>query len=398
MSRLIAFLLSVFVVSTALAQNRPLVIHEWGTFTSLHDESGRTLDRINSDDEPVPAFVHSMLPGNTIPQSQGYRAGDPLVTMRLETPVLYVYAPGNSAAPLPRLDVAVDFVGGLLTQYYPDVQEIKVDGLTSASRGRLVWSGLTLGGDKPGPTTSAHVWTAPRRPKSLAITTSGGESESYLFYRGVGNLDAPIKVSQDRGEIQISGRMKDVETGFARLWLCEFHSDGQVAWKAIDGLASQGTARLPAEFSTGEFSAKNLESLRADMHAALVADGLYPDEAAAMLDTWELSYFKSWGTRLFYIVPRGWTDKVLPIDITPAPSELKRVMVGRIDLVTPQHRALLKQLAAYTDPKTQLPLMLNTYFSLGRFRFALAQDELKARPSPVLEQFIREHGLKSYSK
>src|ERR1039458_980515 len=46
------------MVCTAPAQ--PLVVHEWGTFTSLQDEAGRTLGGINTDDEPVPAFCHDV--------------------------------------------------------------------------------------------------------------------------------------------------------------------------------------------------------------------------------------------------------------------------------------------------------------------------------------------------
>jgi len=35
-----------------------LVVHEWGTFTSLQDENGKALGGINVDDEPVPDFVY----------------------------------------------------------------------------------------------------------------------------------------------------------------------------------------------------------------------------------------------------------------------------------------------------------------------------------------------------
>jgi hypothetical protein len=33
-------------------------VHEWGTFTALQDESGAAIGGINTDDEPVPPFVH----------------------------------------------------------------------------------------------------------------------------------------------------------------------------------------------------------------------------------------------------------------------------------------------------------------------------------------------------
>ena len=68
------------------------------------------------------------------------------------------------------------------------------------------------------------------------------------------------------------------------------------------------------------------------------------DEAAALLDTWKLSYFESSGLRLFFLVPRQWTDDVLPLEIS-TPAKVVRVMIGRIELVSPAQRDLLDQIA-----------------------------------------------------
>src|SRR5438874_9918344 len=38
----------------------PLIVHEWGTFTSLQNEAGQAIGGINTDDEPVPRFVHRL--------------------------------------------------------------------------------------------------------------------------------------------------------------------------------------------------------------------------------------------------------------------------------------------------------------------------------------------------
>src|ERR1035441_5390098 len=80
------------------AQGQPLVVHEWGTFTSLQDEAGRTLGGINTDDEPVPRFCHDLDglliigPGELPPVVyKGVASCHPDVTMRLETPVLYFH-------------------------------------------------------------------------------------------------------------------------------------------------------------------------------------------------------------------------------------------------------------------------------------------------------------------
>ena len=74
--------------------------------------------------------------------------------------------------------------------------------------------------------------------------------------------------------------------------------------------------------------------MRAALERTLVANGLYPKEAAAMVETWRDSWFED-GLRLFYIVPRSAIDEVLPLEVTPAPASTARVFVGRIELITP---------------------------------------------------------------
>src|SRR6185503_19990147 len=37
-----------------------LVVHEWGTYTVLQDENGKFVGGINTDDEPLTAFVHQL--------------------------------------------------------------------------------------------------------------------------------------------------------------------------------------------------------------------------------------------------------------------------------------------------------------------------------------------------
>ena len=50
-----------------------------------------------------------------------------------------------------------------------------------------------------------------------------------------------------------------------------------------------------------------------------------------MLETWKASYFEKPGLRVFYIVPREWTDYFLPLSC-PCRRASTRVIVGRIDL------------------------------------------------------------------
>ena len=71
------------------------------------------------------------------------------------------------------------------------------------------------------------------------------------------------------------------------------------------------------------------------LQKTLVAHGLYPREAKAMVDSWRGSWFEQ-GTRLFYIVSGDAVDAILPLQIDPQPVEVKRVFVGRIEIVTPE--------------------------------------------------------------
>src|SRR6266446_2519538 len=100
-----------------------LVVHEWGTFTSLQNEEGRAIGGINTDDEPVPGFVHDLSKWLLLSQSevppmffQGAPSCHPDVTMRLETPVIYFHPPKKGD--FSKLDVHVEFRGGWLTQFY----------------------------------------------------------------------------------------------------------------------------------------------------------------------------------------------------------------------------------------------------------------------------------------
>jgi len=137
---------------------------------------------------------------------------------------------------------------------------------------------------------------------------------------------------------------------------------------------------------------------------------------------------------VFFIVPPAWTDDVLPLEIS-VPVKIKRVMVGRIELVSPELRSRLQQLARFapatieqeameigrryygsltnsrsdvatpedfsavsrgTKPLAELievPETHRTYLELGRFRNALVLEEAVRNPSPGLSHFIKTYRL-----
>jgi hypothetical protein len=90
-----------------------------------------------------------------------------------------------------------------------------------------------------------------------------------------------------------------------------------------------------------------------------------------MVKTWESSWFQEQGTRVFYILPRAWTDRVLPLAIQPAPAQIERVMVGRAEVITPaMEQTLLKQVERYiAASEAERPAIAAEASALGMGRF-----------------------------
>ena len=448
-----AFVLGVVAIfaagGEAIGGDDRLVVHEWGTFTSLQDDEGKELSGINTDDEPVPNFVHNLsrfLLSQPVLSSLHWQYRQkaaprvhPRVTMRLETPVIYFYPP-KSWKEGQQLDVSVRFRGGWLTEFYPTAYAAAPglkDGffdfgeLTRDTESSLAWNDLRIGTKGQGPATDEHVWLAPRKVAAANITAQSNESERYLFYRGVGNLRAPLRAKIDRtsGELSLAANFDEVlATGqtalVPQLWLVQVRQDGQCAFRTLDSFKVNSDvkaelAKTSYRFEPANFKPENRVRLEAEMHAALVADGLFPDEATALLTTWQKSYFTSPGLRLFYMVPRVWTDYYLPISLSTS-ADVSRVMIGRLELISDEQRALLDRLAAVapSDGKwveripesgarerflagrtdfgnlgVEIPADYQMYLALGRFRNALVAHEERVRPTPSLTKFIDTYAL-----
>jgi hypothetical protein len=105
--------------------------------------------------------------------------------------------------------------------------------------------------------------------------------------------------------------------------------EGEAAWLEAGTLAPGAVRRL-----VGAAPGRTRELSLAPLEALLRAGGLCPDEARAMLATWRGDWFEP-GLRVLYVLPRPATDRLLPLALVPAPRELERVLVGRLELFEP---------------------------------------------------------------
>ena len=355
----VAALLSTAVVLMAAEihseNNGGLTVHEWGTFTSVAGENGSAIDwDVLGGKDDLPGFV----------QDGGYRCSKWRLTgtVRMETPVIYFYSPREVTA-----RVKVRFPRGLITEWYPNG-----DRLTSA----IGWSDIKVQPDSTGNfpvEKSPSRYYAARGTESAPIAV-GGQSEKFLFYRGVGRFAVPLsaRVSVDGKIVVENSGAEDVP----RVILFE-NRGGRLGYRDAGSLHSAVTLDAPSLDGS-------LAQLRNDLENALTAQGLFPREAQAMVETWRDSWFEE-GSRLIYIVPAHAVDEILPLEVEPAPLQTARVFVGRIELITPEavnevaqavqanDRSVGKRYGRFLEPILNRIAMpdLNAATALYRFRASI---------------------------
>jgi hypothetical protein len=324
------FAVSMFIASTALlmggdlhpAQSTDLTVHEWGTFTSVAGVNGEAIrwDALGCSSD-LPGFVHDF----------GYRGFKRSITdtVRMETPVVYFYSPQALEA-----HVTVTFPQGLITEWYP-----QADQTTRGSTGVIEWRNI-----KVQPDASLALLTENKanryyaaRETDAAPLSVGDQNEKFLFYRGVGQFKIPLsaRLSPD-GKVVVENRGG---APVPSVILFE-NRGGRLGYRNVGTLTASATLDRPSLDSS-------FAPLRYDLETALVAQGLFPKEARAMVETWRDSWFEE-GSRLIYIVPSSSLDTILPLQVEPAPSHTARVFVGRIELVTAETKlAVQEAIGAY---------------------------------------------------
>ena len=342
-----------------------LTAHEWGTFTSIAGMDGSAIEwspLTGSTD--LPAFVeHFRDPGFKL----GLRG-----TVRMETPVLYFYSSKEET-----VSVTVAFTNGVITEWYPHASRVEPAGnfyVETLKRvdasGSISWDRINLSpNDRPDLLVgdrNNHYYEA-RMTSSTPLrvkTASGEQQEKFLFYRGVSTFSVPLSAKLDtEGKLRIKNHGdQEIPTTI----LFERRGD-KVGYRIGGPLKEEAILDAPELTST-------IDELGRDLEGILVAQGLYQDEAHAMVETWRGSWFEE-GSRLLYIVPPAFVNEVLPLSITPAPAQTVRVFVGRLELVTPATEKAVETAFATHDTA-----VLKAY---GRFLEPILATMIKKETNPA---------------
>jgi hypothetical protein len=387
-TRLIAvtLLIACAIISGAMARvNAPtvysgIIAHEWGTFTSVAGADGQAVEwspLTGSTD--LPGFVEQF-------QKGGYKLGL-RGTVRMETPVLYFYAPNQET-----VSVKINFSKGVITEWYPHASRIEprkpLNDLTlynaNQPDGSITWDTVTLSptltADFPREGGSGRYYAARATTSTpLRVQTPTGEQyEKFLFYRGVSVFAVPISAT-----IAADGKIRAENRGehpIPSVILFERRGE-KVGYRIVKSLPKEASLD-PPELTD------SIDSLARDLEGILIAQGLYQNEAQAMVQTWRDSWFEE-GSRLLYFVPREFVETVLPLSISPAPIQTTRVFVGRLELITPATKAAVERAFAAHDMLT-----LNKY---SRFLEPILKTMIDNAPNPDKVREYREDLNHSYN-
>jgi hypothetical protein len=395
-------LLTASIVTTHQSSPAPLTAHEWGTFTSIAGPDGLAMEWLPlTGSTDLPTFVEHL--ANT--DFKGGLRG----IIRMETPVLYFYSAQETTA-----FVHATFSKGVITEWYPHASVPALDPRRDfvlepkRAEGAITWKNVhvqpTAAADFPFDHSESHYYAARQTAAAplFVDTTTGPHRERFLFYRGVSAILPPLTatltpdgsvilknhlpaaVANSGLPLPIPGMnrmlaaLQSAQGLFFGRWGLQPPRNGdresralapeasvpseadsaneiptailferrgsRLGYRVLGPLASEATVAPPT-------SDGSLDSLYSTLEGLLISQGLFPDEAHAMLETWKSSWFDD-GARILYIVPRRFVDSVLPLSISPAPAQLTRVFVGRLELITPATQQAVASAFATNDQAT----------------------------------------------
>jgi hypothetical protein len=344
----------LFSARAVLAAEPNYVAHEWGTFTSVQGGDGIQLQWQAFQSSELPEFVYSWrkpsLPGRLLSGGPVFGKGDLLAVQRMETPVIYFR---NHTGRDLNVNVSVGFPQGKITEWYPQANQVGpaiTNNGVNTTESRITWNGVRISASRksagedslPADKSGSHYYSARETDADVLEVDPGffsrTEREKFLFYRGVGYFQTPLKINMasDNSVILSNTAVGDLD----HLFILNVKG-GAGSFTHLNRLKTGENAVVPLDSSAPQKPVADLmKDISGEMAVPLSARGLFPDEAAAMVKTWGDSWFGEEGIRVLYLLPEKWADSVIPLSLSPKPQQLIRVMVGRAEIISPavEHR------------------------------------------------------------
>jgi hypothetical protein len=199
----------------------------------------------------------------------------------------------------------------------PKVEEMKPE------NGMLHWPAIVLDPATALPQPAADGWWPLARKTASTPVVADTLSDKFLFYDALTFVDAGLDIEWTRdGKVKLAARS---EIPLA------------IAVRVKEGACSFAAKKL----AKGESAELAPAAGTPDLVPPLVAAGLFKDEAAALAEIWKEEFFQAPGARVLAVVPRAAYDALLPIEITPKPDKLERVLIAHVECLDPDLAAKL---------------------------------------------------------
>jgi RNA polymerase sigma factor (sigma-70 family) len=388
-----------------------LVVHEWGVFTVFNDVKYANVNR-KEEWGSLPSFFYRQFPKERLRW----------VPSAWDKPIVYFYA---RPTPL-HLNVKVTFTEGAPVVWWPaavaPVDDWPGSQLLKQPRPfrSLVWDAwlgdkvpIKIKGKPLDKVTDfalpADCWLKHARlPSASRLTVTGNiegqptkrfpgaldrsETERFLYYDGL--VPAPDYLRCEKAEARSLTLRNRAKFDITRLFVVDRHIKGSVGFAFVDGkkqtLKAGTTLKIePKAIAPDQWPAVGHKQVR----QALLEAGLFEAEADALLKIWQTRFLEAEGVTVFHILPAREYDRMLPLDVMPAPA-LKPVRVGialhpHVEIepvLAEQVGALIRQL---DDPKFQKRAAASkALLEIGPLAIALLRAELKKDPTLEMRRRI----------
>ncbi len=190
-------------------------------------------------------------------------------------------------------------------------------------KGHLLWNDLFINPGAEGlafrKVDAAHWWHAARQVDSAGVLASQ-ESERFVYYDALTIVDSPIETSWTDDSVSVKNLLAREIPFLVAIRV----KDGKALTAVSGALAAGATAKLPLK--AGEASA---------LTDHLKTAGLTAKEAAGMTAIWTPEFFTADGFRVLAPLPAAEIERLLPMEITPAPAKLVRVLLVHVECPGP---------------------------------------------------------------
>jgi hypothetical protein len=327
-----------------------LVIHEWGVFTVLNDSKYANANR-KEEWGSLPTFFYRQFP----------KARLPWFPSATDKPIIYVYA-----KPSPILmNIKVAFAEGTPVVWWPATTDpVDNAGGPQISKNNkpyrwLIWD-ARVGDTAPFNPGNARVgdplplrklvdfalppdsWLQHARlAKASQLTVIGtvegkidpfpgamdrSETERFLYYDGL--VPAPDYLHCEKTDAASVTLRNGAAFDLRGLFVVDRRTKGKTAFAFVDDVKEpfKAGATLDVKLqpvSVADWPAAGVKQVR----QALLDAGLFEPEADSVLKIWQNRLLEAEGLVAFHILPQSEYDRMLPLDVLPAPLA-KPVRVG----------------------------------------------------------------------